>query len=47
MSCIGSDFQEIAILLDHKVQQLKERSGWEADHIVIVAFNFTDQQGTI
>jgi len=46
MSKINLNLQEVRILIDEKIQQLEERSRREADNVIIIPFNFSDQHAT-
>jgi hypothetical protein len=36
-----SYFEEVIVLLHENVQEPEEGRGWEADHVVVVTFDFS------
>ena len=41
-----SYFKEVVVLLHENVQETEEGRGWEADHVVVVTFDFTYEKPT-
>ena len=41
-----SYFKEVVVLLHENVQETEEGRGWEANHIVVVTFDFTYEKPT-